>query len=50
LALDIDTPADVQALLHLPRQTHTQALLHELGVLARLPPTLACPCTSALRV
>lgn len=36
LALDIDTPADLQALLRLPAQTQTQTLLLEMGVLERL--------------
>ncbi len=36
LALDIDTPADLQALLRLPAQTRTQKMLLEMGVLERL--------------
>jgi 2-phospho-L-lactate guanylyltransferase len=35
LALDIDTPADLHALLRLPTQTRTQKALHEMDILHR---------------
>ncbi|HEY7125117.1 MAG TPA: CofC family guanylyltransferase [Ktedonobacterales bacterium] len=41
LALDIDTPADLCALLRLPTRTHTQRALHEMGILQRLAKTSA---------
>jgi 2-phospho-L-lactate guanylyltransferase len=41
LALDIDTPADLHALLRLPTQTHTQKVLYEMDILQRLTRTLA---------
>ncbi len=41
LALDIDTPDDLHALLRLPTQTHTQRALHEMGLLQRLAKTSA---------
>jgi 2-phospho-L-lactate guanylyltransferase len=41
LALDIDTPADLQALLRLPIRTRAQKALHAMGMLQRLTKTSA---------